>query len=281
MILNSGLAECTRLMASGGGGVKWRAMALDADDGTTLPLAATNTQLGAEITTGGAERKDFGDVTITLETTNVADDTLRFSTLWTFTQDHTIWGFGVGNNANANTDDLLLRQLFAAAYDALATDVFGLDVDVISTDEVVSADSVLTHAGLVEGNKLIGQGLTPASGRWADIAVGQDDGTLLPLAQTNTALGDEILAADGLGLSRSEGTALAVNVTTTNVTDDTIEIDKSFTVSGAGTGIGEIAQVTSTTEASGVMPFRWVFPDKLDVISTDIVRFILRQTQVA
>lgn len=277
MMMRDGLAEASRLMAEGQGGTKFKPMAIGTGN---TPAAGTQVQLVSEITTGGGARKSGGDVTCTLETTNVAGDTIRFVTTWAFTNPFSIWEFNVTNSPTVNDGDQLLRQVFDSAYNAIPGDTLTLEVDVISSDEVVAAESVLTNAGLAEGNRLMGEGLTPVSGRWKDIALGRDDGTLLALSPTNTALGDEIVAADGLGLSKSEGTALAVRIVTTNVPDDTIEIEKSWTSTGT-VSVNEVCMSTSNTEEQGIMPMRYIFPAPLNFIPTDKFTHIMRQIQVS
>lgn len=272
MMMNAGLAEISRLTGFGLGGDKFDAVAIGTS--ATAP-AASQTALGAEISTGGGQRKTGGDVTATLQTTSSADDTIRFVVVWAFTNTFGINEFGVFNDASAG--DMLLRQTFASQLNVVAADTLELTIDVIASDDVVSANSVITFAGLEEGMRLIATDLTPASGRLAAIALGQ---SAAGLAQSNTALGDEIVAADGFGLGRGEETAgPTVALATTNVANDTVRITSTWAVTGT-VGVNETGSFTSTSPSSGILFVRYVFAAQLNLVNTDTFTMIMDLVQV-
>lgn len=79
-------------------------IAIGTDDGTTLPVDATNTALGAEVMRQAA--------TGTLVTTSVTNDTMQLQATFNFTSSYAITEAGVFNDATAGT--MLARQTFAA-----------------------------------------------------------------------------------------------------------------------------------------------------------------------
>lgn len=273
-----GLEEITRLTGEGLGGTKFDAMAI----GTGATAVAQNqTALVAEITTGGGGRKSGADVTATLVTKSSTDDTIRFVTTWAFTNSFSVNELGVFNASSGGI--MLLRQVFDDPLNVVSQDALELTVDVTASDEVVSALSVLTFAGITEGNKLIATDLTPVSGRLKAVALGRDDGSTLPLAQTNTALGDEIIPGDGLGLARTQETSgPTVTIETTTTANDTVVITSMWTVTGT-VSVNETGSFTDVDPDEGVLFVRYVFADPLNLIATDRFTMIKRlvQTSVA
>lgn len=81
--------------------------------GTGNGQAITDTGLETEITTNGGARRTGGDVTITTEETNVANDTTQFVTTWEFTGGLTITEAGIFN-AHPTGGTMLAYQDFGA-----------------------------------------------------------------------------------------------------------------------------------------------------------------------
>lgn len=86
-------------------------------DGTGL--AAGNTTLESEITTGNGDR---GAGTATLQQTTVADDTARLVKSWTFNDTFAIVEMGIFNNA-VSGGTMLVRNVFSA-YNVVSGDTF-------------------------------------------------------------------------------------------------------------------------------------------------------------
>lgn len=276
MMMQSGEQEITKLSGSGLGGTKFDAMAIGTS--ATAP-DATQTQLGAEITTAGGQRKSAADVVATLLTQDSTNDSIRYVTTWNFTGAFGINEFGVFNNASANSGIMQLRQTFGDPLNVVAQDSLELTVDVKASDEVVSALSVITFAGLEEGNRLIASDLTPAFGRINSIALGEDDGGTLALAQSNTALGDEIVSGDSVGLARGQETSgPTVSLDTENFADDTVHVTSTWAVVGT-IAVNEAGLFNSTTSSTGTMFIRYVFADPLNLINTDTFTMVFRMTQ--
>lgn len=272
--MDAGLAEITRLTGLGLGGTKFDAVAIGID---ATAVAKTQTALGSEITTGGGARKSGADVLATLVTTNSTNDTIRFVTTYAFTNSFSVNELGVFN-ASPTGGIMLLRQVFAAPLNVVSQDALELTIDVRAADEIVSALSVLTFSGIEEGNKLIATDLTPVSGRLQSIALGQSN---VALAQTQTALGDEIVAADGFGLARGqEVVGPTVTLATTNVADDTVVIDSTWNVLGT-VAVNETGMFTDPNSNQGVMFVRYRFAAPLNLINTDRFRMIHRLVQTS
>lgn len=271
-----GLEEITRLTGEGLGGSKFDAIAIGTD---ATAVAQSQLALGAEIVTGGGSRKSGADVVATLITSDSTNDTIRFVTTYAFTNSFGVNELGVFNASSGGV--MLLRQVFADPLNVVSQDALELTIDVTASDEVVSALSVLTFAGIEEGNKLIATDLTPASGRVKSIALGRDDGLILPLAQTNTALGDEIIPGDGLGLGRTqETTGPTVTIETVNSTNDTFTVTSTWLVTGT-VGVNESATFTTLTPETGIPFIRYVFADPLNLINTDRFTMIMKQVQTS
>jgi len=93
--------------------------------------------------------------------------------------------------------------------------------------------------GLVQLCGLAGDSGTTAA--FTVLATGQSD---TAFAITDSALGDEIVAGDSLGLKR---VAATVTKEDTNITDDTLQLTTTFTVVGTTT-IKEVGVVNKTTK---------------------------------
>lgn len=266
-----GLEEITRLTGEGLGGAKFDAVAIGTD---ATPVAQTQLALGAEITTGGGARKSGADVLATLVTKASSEDTIRFVTTYAFTNSFSVNELAVFNPA----DIMLLRQVFVDPLNVVSQDALELTIDVTASDEVVSALSVLTFAGITEGNKLIATDLTPVSGRVKSVALGR---SAAGLSQNNTALGDEIIPADGLGLGRTQETiGPNVTITTTNSTNDTLVVTSSWLVTGT-VAVNETGTFTDLDPDQGVMFVRYTFADPLNLINTDNFTMIMRLVQTS
>lgn len=270
----TGLAEITKLTGQGLAGAKFDQMAIGT---SSTAVNQSQTALGAEITTGGGARKTGADVAATLINKVSTGDTIRFVTTWAFTNSFGVNELAVLNSANV----MLLRQKFIDPLNVVSQDSLELTVDVTSSDAVVSSLSVITFVGIAEGNKLIATDLTPASGRIQAIALGRDNGTTLPLAQSNTALGNEITVANAFGLARTQETSgPTVSLATTASTNDTLVVTSTWSVT-ATVGVNETGLFTSTAVAGGIMFVRYVFAAPLNLISTDIFTMVHRLVQTS
>lgn len=269
----AGLSEITKLTGSGLGGTKFDAIAIGTD---ATPVAQTQTALGSEITTGGGARKTGADVLATLVTKNSSEDTIRFVTTFAFTNSFSVNELAVLNAPTGGI--MLLRQVFDSPLNVVSQDALELTIDVTASDEIVDALSVLTFAGITEGNKLIATDLTPVNGPINSVALGQ---SAAGLAQTNTALGDEILAADGFGLARGQETiGPTVTLETTNTTDDTVVVTSTWDVLGT-VAVNETGTFNSTTQATGTLFVRYTFAAPLNLINTDRFTMIMRLVQTS
>ena len=105
LIVNAGKAEVAALLGAIAGGAAFTYLAVGT--GTVAP-AATDTALGAEITTGGLARVAS---TNTQVTTTAANDTLQMVGEWTASASHAVTEAGAFNDASAG--DMLCRQTFA------------------------------------------------------------------------------------------------------------------------------------------------------------------------
>lgn len=157
----------------------------------------------SELTGGGSDRKVSGDVTRTLQTTNFANDTMRFVATWLFTADKTCQEFGVFTSDNV----MFLRDIFALPFEFIIADAFTLTVDVVAdnpdADEVGQPSQVITRAGITECLRLMLEGQT--GDVWSHIAFDELD---TPAAATQTTLADEITAN---GFSRGAATTSVEN----------------------------------------------------------------------
>lgn len=100
LIVNVGKQEIAKLLGAGLGGVSFSHIAIGT--GTTAP-ASTDTALGAEVMRAAA--------TVTLETTNITNDTVVFTADFSFTSAYAITEAGVFNAATGGV--LLDRITFA------------------------------------------------------------------------------------------------------------------------------------------------------------------------
>lgn len=262
MIVNAALAEIARLTGQGLGGTKFDEMAIGT---SATAVAASQTALGAEISTGGGGRKTGADVVGSLVTTSFTNDTINFNAVWNFTASHDVNEIFVGSNTT-----MLLRQTFASTLKAIPASSLELDVKVQSSDNNPSGNSRLVNTGIVEGNKLIATDLTPASGRLQAIGLGSS-GTAATAA--DTALGTEWLAAASRGLARGqEVSGPTVSLATTNVANDTTRITSMWTVVNGTANVQEFGSFTSTAQASGIMFVRDVTAAAFALIPTDNFR---------
>ena len=91
----------------------------------TSPVAATNTTLETEITTGGGARATG---TATLQTKNVTNDTCQLVRSWTLTQPFGVTEMGIFNSANT----MLVRMVFPV-YSMQANDTFEITHRIVNT----------------------------------------------------------------------------------------------------------------------------------------------------
>lgn len=255
--------------------------------GSATGVSASDVALGSEITTNGGQRKGGSDVTVTLITTTVAEDTLQFQCVWAFTGisgSLAVNEFGVFNGATPGSGDppagsrMLLRQVFGSTFYAETGHTLELKVKVIASapdnDTSVGTDNpgqVITNAGLVEGNKLIAADLTPAQGRFSHVELGTDDGTTLPLLASNTALGAAITDS---GLAR---VAATVTQQTTNVAGDTTQWFASWTAT-ATKAIREVGLFNAAS--GGTMFLRHIMGRPWNVVATDVVEMNVKAVNV-
>lgn len=144
--------------------------------GTAVAAANTDTGLEAEITTGGGERRTGTQVETWLSFTAGANGRQKavchWSTAWTFTADFDVSEVMVCNGTStANTGFAVTRQVFAAAFPVVATDVLRLDVTVEHDGTFVAGGGgtkggVITNDGLLELARLM---MDPSTTR-----IGQD-----------------------------------------------------------------------------------------------------------
>jgi len=104
-ITSVGKAELAGLMVADVGGTGWDYIAI----GTGTP---TSTALGAEITSGGGERRGGANVTGTRITTNTTNDTAQWTTTFTFTSSFAVTEAGLFNAPSGGT--MLASQSFSA-----------------------------------------------------------------------------------------------------------------------------------------------------------------------
>lgn len=110
-ITNAGLAEVAGLFTADTAGSLTAFDYIAIGTGTTAS-DATDTQLEAEITQSGGERRGGADVTGTQVQTSVTNDTGQLVTTYTFTGTFAVTESGVLNAAA--TGDMLCRQTFSA-----------------------------------------------------------------------------------------------------------------------------------------------------------------------
>lgn len=104
VVTNVGLAELVLFGTGTGSPSAFSHIAIGTSD---TAAAATQTTLGAEITTNGGERDAS---TVTAETENTAGDTIQLVSGWSFTGSLSIQESGVFNNDTTGT--MLCRQTF-------------------------------------------------------------------------------------------------------------------------------------------------------------------------
>ena len=94
--------------------------------------------------------------------------------------------------------------------------------------------------GLLEACALVGNSGSPSPVAFTYLALGQSD---TAFAITDSALGDEIVSGDSVGLTRASAT---VTLEDTNITDDTLQLYKQWTASGTMT-IKEVGVTNKST----------------------------------
>lgn len=261
---NSGIANAAKLLGIGLGGVRFEEVAIGT--GTTAP-AATQTALVSEISTGGGERKTGANVTVSLTTENVSNDTILFSTSWGFTASFAVGEFAVFTN-EGGAGTMWFRGRFETAggspnpINVQGADTLEAFIYTTATDESSDAFKQITNGGLEAMNRLLVEDVSPSGTRVQAVAIGGDDGSTLPLAATNTALGDEFLAADGFTLARGEEiTGPTVSLATVNVTDDTVVVTSEWEVTAPDSQVDveEVGLFDDPAEATGTLYWRHFF----------------------
>lgn len=131
VVTNAGKAEIAGLILidTEGALAAFDAIAIGTD---ATAAAATQTALGAEITTNGGSRRGAGNVTGTRVTTTVTNDTSQLATTFTFTGSFGINEVGVFNN-NTSGGTMLLRQVFGSVLNVVNTDTLSLTIKVQHT----------------------------------------------------------------------------------------------------------------------------------------------------
>lgn len=256
MMMATGLAEMTKIIAGGQSGTPFDAVAIGTS--STAP-AKSQTQLGAESTTNGGQRKSGSDVTSTV--TGSANKTLRFVTTFIFTGALALFELMVGNNSSANTGVMLLRQTFASVLNVVTNDNLQLQIDIVASDEAAAADSIIHDIGLELQNRGVADDLDGGFAKLVANAVGSGTTALNASA---TTLATEIT---GNGLGRSSGTH-TITMQTVNDTGDTVQISTSWSVSGTQ-AVNESGMVNSTTNNAGQVWLRVLYAATLNLVNTD------------
>lgn len=259
-------------------------------DITLSPLPGDTTLENEFDNTNAGGRKVGTDVTDTLETTGLLPEhvgnTARFEATWTFTGAHAIKEVGLfsGSDATVNAGTLVVRQVFADAFNVIADDVLTLTVDLISKDlNDDRPNSVVTTSGIEHCNKLIlgsvgaNNTATDGTGAISVIALGHNTGATTPEA-LDTALDSEIPLNHASGLYRSNTDPNMSDTTVTTETsgrlndgvpiNDTIRVERWW-IAQAPVKIQEAGLFNVYTESSGVMFVRAVFDQPLHFIETD------------
>jgi hypothetical protein len=261
---NTGIANNAALLGNGLGGVRYEEIPIGI--GTTAP-AATQTALVSEIVSGGGERKTGASVSISLVTDSVTNDTILFNTAWGFLASFAVCEFAVCTN-EAGPGTMWFRGRFetsggaAAPINVQSGDTLEAFIYVKATDESADAFKRIPTAGLEEMNRLLVEDVSPSGTRISDIALGEDNGTLLPLAASNTGLGDEFVIADGKGLARSQKiSGPTVSLATVNVPNDTTVVTEQWEVvaDNSQVDVKEMMLTNSPTQLTGKCFFRHLF----------------------
>lgn len=256
MMMTAGLQVMTRIIAGGQSGTPFDAIAIGTS--STAPSAG-QTQLVAESTTNGGSRKSAADVTGAV--TGTGNKTMRFTATFIFTGALALFELMVGNNATANTGDMLLRQTFASVLNVVTNDNLSLQIDVVGSDEAAASDSIIHDIGLELQNRGVIDDLDAGYAKLVANAVGS--GTTA-LSAAHTALATEIT---GNGLGRSSG-AHTITLQTVNVANDTVQISTTWTVTGTQ-AVNESAMVNSTTNSAGEAYMRVLYAATLNLVNTD------------
>ncbi len=111
VITNAGKTEVVGLFNSDQSGSYTAFDYIAIGTGTTA-ADASDTQLEAEIVSNGGQRRGGADVTGTLVTTTVTNDTSQWVTTFSFTGSFAVTESGVFNNSSGGT--MLCRQTFSA-----------------------------------------------------------------------------------------------------------------------------------------------------------------------
>lgn len=263
MMMAAGLQEMSKIIAGGQSGTPFDAIALGTS--STAPNK-TQTQLGAESTTNGGQRKSGADVTATV--TGSGNKTLRFTATFIFTGALALFELMVGNNASANSGAMLLRQTFASVLNVVTNDNLGLQIDIVASDEAAAADSIIHDIGLELQNRGVADDLDGGFAKLVANALGS--GTTALSASANS-LATEITAN---GLGRSSGTH-TITLQTVNDTNDTVQISTVWTATGTQ-AVNEAGMFNSTTNSAGQCWLRVLYAATLNLVNTDSFTQILR-----
>lgn len=196
--------------------------------------AATDTGLGAEITTGGGQRRSGANVTTYLTS---ADAGVSWKSTWSTTFTFSA-GFGVQelvitNDPVASRGMALLRQVFASVLTVVATDVLNL-VTSLTHSGTATATGVIPSIGLKEAAKLT-----------------MDDGT---------TAGTDSPATPGSTWAANKGTqfdtiALGSGSTAPALADTTLVTEVSASGTGRKTGATVLGTIMRDPDAANIVPF--------------------------
>lgn len=158
---------------------------------------------------------------------------------------------------------MFLRTVEDEVFDVEVDDVLFTDI-LIRTSTDVDADAVTTQATCDELAKaLVGDAHTRA----LKCALGQDDGTALSLADTNTALGTEVTSSDNVALHRAASNSVTVQAVTDaangSITNGTLQVGTEWTTSNPFDGVREYGVVSTNTASTGVLYARAIMPETI------------------
>lgn len=257
MKLDAGRNEVVKLIGEGLGGTSFTHVAFGT--GATAPDPA-QTALVTETERIAA--------TVTRETTSVANDTLRFTVYHTMTAARAWREYGIVNAALNGV--FLTRTLFASTLRLRIGDKVKVVLDnilaaVLDTPAVGGGTTTVatTNAAIsVITARMAG---TDTTTRFKMVVLGKSQ-TAATVNQT--ALQNEILSADAVGLHRAAG----ANITVTNPAAGVLEVRTRYTASAdfySSTGVGEAAILSETT-SGGTMLARYVFKDLVKLLSGNV-----------
>ncbi len=200
---------------------------------------ATDTGLGAEITSGGGQRRSGSNVTTYLESTDAGVSwKSTWQTTFTFTASFGVNELGVFNDPDANQGYCLLRQVFASQLDVVSTDVLNLKIS-LTHSATATATGVVSSRGLKEAAKLI---MDPATTLGTDAVTGGSE----PAGATTWA------ANQG---TQFDTIALGSGTNAPALTDVALQTEVSASGTARVTGANVLGTIMRNADAANVVPF--------------------------